>query len=446
MKRLDGSLHAAMILVSASAALFCVSCGAPLEVGADIKGFVDDGTSTVSLAGFTASLDGAENVVLPSGKRAVVTLDLVNPRSVRIDCAVRCADDSLLDSLPAVSVPNPQRVSFAFTPSLLAERKDLTFTIEISSPDLDRSFPPETITIHCNTPPGDVESSLDAALDSSGQAFAAFRLPSTPTDDDLAQVRISYAPVDGTGPAGTVTLPVADACLCAEICSVQGKNLLGTVTPLNRYFRPNGIATGDNYLFTVVTIDGEGLESAASEISSDATLYSVTYDGNNNTAGSAPIDPRTYRHTKSVTVLGQGTLERSGFTFAGWNGAADGSGTAYAPLSVFKMGPGDMTLYAKWVQNNGADVTFVLNPTYKSITFTPTTVSVARGSSLTLTSAVSGASNWNWYKDNVPVAGQTTSTFTWNTTGVQPGQYIISVDALFDGYSCTGSIRVTVTY
>ena len=61
--------------------------------------------------------------------------------------------------------------------------------------------------------------------------------------------------------------------------------------------------------------------------------YTVTYDGNSSTGGDRPgrrVSPYTTGAT--VTVLGNtGTLVKTGYTFAGWNTAANGSGTAYAP-------------------------------------------------------------------------------------------------------------------
>ena len=40
----------------------------------------------------------------------------------------------------------------------------------------------------------------------------------------------------------------------------------------------------------------------------------------------------------TVTVLGNtGSLVKTGYTFAGWNTAANGSGTAYAPAATFTM-------------------------------------------------------------------------------------------------------------
>jgi uncharacterized repeat protein (TIGR02543 family) len=47
--------------------------------------------------------------------------------------------------------------------------------------------------------------------------------------------------------------------------------------------------------------------------------FSVTYDGNNATNGTAPTDPQNpYTTGSKVTVLGQGDLNRDGYTFLGW--------------------------------------------------------------------------------------------------------------------------------
>lgn len=80
--------------------------------------------------------------------------------------------------------------------------------------------------------------------------------------------------------------------------------------------------------------------------------YTVTYNGNSSTGGTAPIDASSpYFSGNTVTVLGNtGSLVKSGFTFSGWNTAADGSGTAYAATGsvTFTMPSSDVTLYAQW--------------------------------------------------------------------------------------------------
>ena len=77
--------------------------------------------------------------------------------------------------------------------------------------------------------------------------------------------------------------------------------------------------------------------------------YTVTYDGNDETSGTVPVDPVSYAEGASVTVLGNtGSLVKTGYTFNGWNALADGLGTARAAGSTFTMGTSDVTLYAKW--------------------------------------------------------------------------------------------------
>lgn len=88
-----------------------------------------------------------------------------------------------------------------------------------------------------------------------------------------------------------------------------------------------------------------------------APTFAVTYAGNGNTGGSAPIDPdQPYLTGATVTVLGKGTLTNSGMAFTGWNTTADGSGTTYQPGSRLTMGTSAITLYAQWA--TGYDLTY----------------------------------------------------------------------------------------
>lgn len=80
--------------------------------------------------------------------------------------------------------------------------------------------------------------------------------------------------------------------------------------------------------------------------------YNVNYYGNGNTSGSAPTGATGLRQGSSYTVLGNtGNLRnvRNGYgcDFIGWNTAADGSGTAYAPGDTITINS-DVTLYAQW--------------------------------------------------------------------------------------------------
>ena len=121
--------------------------------------------------------------------------------------------------------------------------------------------------------------------------------------------------------------------------------------------------TGYTYNGWNTASDGSGThydESASITITGDVTLYAewtainytVTYDGNGSTGGSAPTDGNTYNITDTVTVLGTGTLVKQGYTFSEWNTALDGSGTGYSPSDTFSMGSSNVTLYAQWTQDN----------------------------------------------------------------------------------------------
>lgn len=77
--------------------------------------------------------------------------------------------------------------------------------------------------------------------------------------------------------------------------------------------------------------------------------YTVTYNGNGNTGGTAPIDPLSpYESGAEVTVRKPSqSLVKKNYTFTGWNTTADGSGIAYSPLDTFTI-TSDVTLYVQW--------------------------------------------------------------------------------------------------
>jgi uncharacterized repeat protein (TIGR02543 family) len=79
--------------------------------------------------------------------------------------------------------------------------------------------------------------------------------------------------------------------------------------------------------------------------------YTITYNGNTNTSGNAPIDVSSpYVSGSNVTFLGNSgspILAKTGFTFDGWNTEAKGSGTSYSQGNTFTINA-NTTLYAQW--------------------------------------------------------------------------------------------------
>lgn len=92
----------------------------------------------------------------------------------------------------------------------------------------------------------------------------------------------------------------------------------------------------DNVSIVVVT--------AASSVSEKVSLV---YNGNGSTAGTVPATAK-YDKGATVTVAGNtGGLVNTGFDFAGWNTAANGSGTTYQEGNTFTINA-NTTLYALW--------------------------------------------------------------------------------------------------
>lgn len=89
--------------------------------------------------------------------------------------------------------------------------------------------------------------------------------------------------------------------------------------------------------------------------------YAITYNANGSSGGFAPVDSASpYAQNSTVTVLGNtGSLVKTGYSFANWNTAANGSGTSYNPGDTFSI-TAPVTLHAQWqpgpdfIWNNGA--------------------------------------------------------------------------------------------
>jgi len=87
------------------------------------------------------------------------------------------------------------------------------------------------------------------------------------------------------------------------------------------------------------------------------TLYAIwsmnltiSYSSNLATSGDTPTVQSYYVGGPTITVSNNaGNLARTGFTFSGWNTAADGSGRAYATGGSNSSFSNDTTLYAQWI-------------------------------------------------------------------------------------------------
>ncbi len=101
------------------------------------------------------------------------------------------------------------------------------------------------------------------------------------------------------------------------------------------------------------TADGYGVTTSTTNISvSVPPSVTVTFNGNGSTSGSTAPESNN-----AATALSVSGFSRTGYAFAGWNTAADGSGTAYADGASYPF-TANVTLFAQWTVNASFTVTF----------------------------------------------------------------------------------------
>jgi uncharacterized repeat protein (TIGR02543 family) len=76
--------------------------------------------------------------------------------------------------------------------------------------------------------------------------------------------------------------------------------------------------------------------------------FNVTYHGNGNTGGEPPVDTTNYYPLASVMLLGQGSMTRDGYNFAGWSTESNYNGPTYSAGTSLTMPRDPLALYAIW--------------------------------------------------------------------------------------------------
>ena len=156
-----------------------------------------------------------------------------------------------------------------------------------------------------------------------------------------------------------------------------------------------------------------------------ANTYTVTYDTNSSTSGTAPASQSYTTAGTALTIdSNSGALARTGYTFAGWNTLANGSGANYAAGATAQTFVASTTLYAKWTANTYA-ITYDSNsatsgtvPTSQSYTTGGSTLTLP-GNSGSLARTGYTYSGWNSAADGTGTtytASQTNVTITANKT------------------------------
>lgn len=249
----------------------------------------------------------------------------------------------------------------------------------------------------------------------------------------------AYAPSDA------FTMPPEDVTLYAQWVPVYTINYLangatGGTVPLDsnsyRAGEPVTIASNPGGLEKIGhtlegwndTSDGSGtrysLGQAITMPSANLTLfaewsvneYTLSFDGNAADGGDVPAAPALYFYNSSLSIPDNtGGLYRTGFTFGGWNTAADGSGAQYNPADTFVVPASDTTLYARWIPV-GYDLVYAHNGATGGLP--PMTTQYVAGETVTVDGAGTlvkdgyAFQGWNTQADGLGTSYAPGATFT----------------------------------
>ena len=154
----------------------------------------------------------------------------------------------------------------------------------------------------------------------------------------------------------TITLAATDAGNDPLTYSIVTPPAHGTLsgTGANHIYTPTaGYSGGDSFTFTA----NDGLaDSNIATVSITVTAVNHTMTFNSN-GGMGTMAPETHNVPTALTT---NTFTRTGYTFAGWNTLANGTGTAYADGAIYSFAA-DVTLYAQWAALPNHTVTFNSN-------------------------------------------------------------------------------------
>ena len=193
----------------------------------------------------------------------------------------------------------------------------------------------------------------DAAADGSGTDYAGgatYTLPNSGTDTLYAQwqintVTLAYDPQGGTGQPGNQT---GNAASNVTVSSTAPTRTEYTFAGWNAAADGSGTgyAGGATYQLPNSGTNTLYAQWAPEVANRNATVVTLTYDPQ---GGSGQPGNQVGNAASNVTVSST-VPTRAGYTFAGWDTVANGSGTDYAGGATYTLpNSGTDTLYAQWV-------------------------------------------------------------------------------------------------
>lgn len=261
------------------------------------------------------------------------------------------------------------------------------------------------------------------------------------SDDDAVKVTWSYA---GDLHEGWVVERSAAAVSGFEEIAAARTNDSQYLDPALSTDGAQLLEWGMTYYYRIKTTNTEG-SSEFSSVSEAVTLpgrYTVTYWSNGADGGEVPAQPQLYPDGAAVIIADNtGTLTRTGYAFAGWNGAADGDDTNYAPGNSFTIESADVDLYALWVSGTVEATITVSNPTEPSFSMSPKGFTIETGGGTTQTTVSASAADvtisaYEWFVNGTSrgsassITFDTTTNLSWFEYGVNQLTLVVVIDGV----------------
>jgi hypothetical protein len=242
------------------------------------------------------------------------------------------------------------------------------------------------------------------ALARTGYAFSGWNTAANGTGTDYAEggnytanaAATMYA--KWTGNAYTVTFDKQSGTGGSDnVSAIYGSAMPAATSPTRTGYTFGGYYTSENgtgtQYYTAAMASARNWDiAAATTLYANWTVatYAVTYNGNGNTSGTAPADQiKTYDVALTLRA-NTGALARTGYTFSGWNTAANGTGTDYAEGASYTANL-SVTLYSKWISSAIGTGISPMRGSSPSVTTTTTNPPVALPSIYTQSASLSAA-------------------------------------------------------
>jgi outer membrane protein OmpA-like peptidoglycan-associated protein len=162
----------------------------------------------------------------------------------------------------------------------------------------------------------------------------------TPTTGLAATLGTAYSlTISATGGAGSKIFSVIGTLPPGLTFNTSTGVISGTPTTVGSYAIQIRVTDADSTVATTSSFTIQVTNPASSVLA-----YRIDFGTN---TGTGYMNPQ-YAFVGSTVVLEPNLYKKDGFTFAGWNTKADGTGTAYADRASFKIDSADVILHAQW--------------------------------------------------------------------------------------------------